>query len=131
MISPKILGIRVIALPIIATVVALLGGISATFYGAAGVAFLGALVFTMVSERLLRQKLMGKIGGSPISWYFVHLVGETATFALLTWGAFAIFGWSAAGWVAIAGGVAIWLVLTWDTLASWLPLIPLWLATRR
>jgi len=129
--SPKFFAVRIVALPIIAAVIALLGGISATFYGAAGVAFLGALIFTMVSERLLRQKLMGKIGGGPMSWYFVHLVGETATIALLTWGAFAIFGWTASGWVAIAGGAAAWVLLTWDTLASWLPLIPLWLATRR
>lgn len=129
--SPKLFVVRIVALPIIAALIALLGGLSATFYGAAGAAFLGALVFTMVSERLLRHKLMGKIGGSPISWYFVHLLGETATLALLTWGAFALFGWTASGWVAIIGGVAAWLLLTWDTLRSWLPLIPLWLATRR
>lgn len=127
----KLFIFRIFGLPIIAALAVAFGGIQASIFGAALLAFPVALLFTAVSERLFRQKLMGKIGKDPIAWYFMHLVYESALIALLFWGAFAIFGWSAAGWGAIIGGAAAWILLTWDTLGSLLPLIPLWLATRR
>lgn len=123
--------VRIFGLASIASVIALLGGVSASIYGAGLVAFVGAILYTTISERLLRRKLLGKIGGSPISWYTVHLVNETVVAALLTWGAMALFGWTAGGLVAILGGVAGWILLTWDTLGSLLPLIAMLLAVRR
>lgn len=128
--SPKILLFRIIALPAIAALVIFFGGISASMLGAVLLAFVAALLFTAVSERVFRQMLFGRFATVLGAW-FVHLALETVFIAALCLGVFALFGWQANGWVAIAGGAAVWLVLTWDTLGTLLPLIALWLATRK
>lgn len=125
--SPTLLVIRSLGLASIAMVIALLGGVSASFDVAGFVAIVGAILYTIISELLLRRKLFGKIGGGPIRWYADLLINETALAAVLNASAFALFGWTAGGWVAIIGAVAGWLLLTWDTLRSLLSRISMFL----
>ena len=125
--------IRLIAMPIIAVIVALTGGITASLLGVAGMAFAGAFVYTMVDERFFRRVLFGKVGGTnPLVWWAVHEIYETVFAVLFTWGVFALFNWHVGTtWVAVVGAVVSWAWLTSETLGNIFPLIALRLAMRR
>lgn len=82
-------------------------------------------------ERLLRQKLMGKIGGSPLSWYTVHLLGETLTVAALTWLSALLGMQLVPGLACTIIAFAIWAYLCQEMLFRLPAIVLLWLASRR
>jgi hypothetical protein len=130
--SPRTFGIRVVVTPCLAVAASLFSAITSSWWAAALMGFFGALLFTLVSERLLRGLLMGKIGKSPLSWYFVQLVGETVTIAVIALLFSLAFG------AAIAASTAFWVFsgITWvflchEMLGGIARLLPLWLATRK
>lgn len=129
--SPRTLAVRVIAVPALAAVAAVTGAITSSWWAAALMGFGGALLFTAFSERILRGKLMGKIGKDMMTWYLVHLVGETAAIAVIGMLFSLLFGAAIASAYAFwtFAGV-IWLFLCFEMISSLLRLLPMWLATR-
>lgn len=89
-----------------------------------------ALAFTVVSERILRGLLMGKIGNGPIAWYSVQLLGETAWLALLAWGASALGLAFVPAWPGYLFGFLVWAVLCQEMLRKLPGMIIMYLAIR-
>lgn len=130
--SPRTFGIRVVGTPLLAAGASLLGAITSSWWAAALMGFFGALVYTFVAERLLRGKLMGKIGKDPLAWYFVQLVGETITVAIIGALFALVFGVAVAStaYFWIFAGV-MWVFLCNEMIGSIGRLLPFWLATRK
>lgn len=123
---------RICIVPVLFLVASLLGAITSSWWAAPLIGFGFALAFTFVSERLLRQKLMGKIGGSPLSKYTVHLIGETLTIAALASLCSIFFGMEKVpGWTYNIMATATWGYLCKEMIFNLSSLIALWLATRR
>jgi hypothetical protein len=123
---------RICIVPLLFLAASLLGAITSPWWAALLIGFGFALAFTFISERLLRQQLMGKIGGSPVSWYTVQLLGETITIAALTWLCSVLFGMDRVpGLTYTLLSVATWGYLCKEMLFKLPGLVLLWLATRR
>lgn len=128
--SPATLLVRIVAVPAIATIAAVSGAITSSWWTAALMAFGGALLFTAFSERVLRGKLMGKIGKDMMTWYLVHLVGETIAIAAIGMLFSLLFGVAIASSSFWLFAAATWLFLCFEMVSSLLRLLPMWLATR-
>ncbi|HEY9788028.1 MAG TPA: hypothetical protein V6D17_21750 [Candidatus Obscuribacterales bacterium] len=130
--KPRAFFIRLAGLPILATVASLVGAVTSSWWAAALMGFLGAIVFTFVSERIVRGLLFGKIGAGPLAWYFVHLLEETAAIALIAVIFSFLFGASIGGTLAFSiMAFVIWVFLCKEMLGNIGALLPMWLATRR
>lgn len=123
---------RVVAVPVVAVVASAFGAITSSWWAAALMGFLGVLIFTAVSERVLRGMLFGKLGGGVGSAYFVQLVGETITLALIGLLFSAVFGAAIANSLSfwVAAGVT-WFICSYEMITRIPGIFALWLATRR
>lgn len=122
---------RIVAVPVVAVVASVAGAITSSWWAAALMGFVGTLLFTFMSERVLREKLFGKLGSSPMAWYTVHLLGETAVVALIA----ALFHFVAGASVAngtyfIVAALIIWVAFCYEMIGKIFGLLPFWLQTR-
>ncbi|MDX1986245.1 MAG: hypothetical protein SFV17_06130 [Candidatus Obscuribacter sp.] len=123
---------RICIIPALFLAASLSGAITSSWWAAPLIGFGVALVFTFVSERLLRQKLMGKIGGGVLSWYTVHLIGETLTIAALVWLCSILFGMGKVpGWTYTILALATWVYLCKEMIFKLPGLFAMWIVTRR
>lgn len=122
---------RLFIVPAIALVAALTGAITASWWAAALLGFVGIIVYTMFSERVLRAKVLGKIGKDPMTWFFVHFVGETVAVVGLALALGLTFG-VAIGSTLLFSVFAFgtWLYVSWENTSRMFGLLPMWLATR-
>lgn len=110
----------------------MLGAITSSWWAAPLIGFAFALVFTLISERLLRQKLMGMIGKTPLAWYAVHLLAESITIIALAWLSSLLFGINAVpGWSFTVMALLTWGYLCKEVLYKLPETFAFWLATRR
>lgn len=123
---------RIVAVPVVAVVASVVGAITSSWWAAALMGFVGALLFTAFSERVLRGMLFGKLGGRVLSAYFVQLAGETLALAAIGLLFHFIFGASIANslYFWVAAGVT-WLVLSYEMITRIPGMVSLWLSTRR
>ncbi len=123
---------RVVAVTVVAVLASVFGAITSSWWAAALMGFVGTLAFTAVSERVLRGKLFGKLGGGVGSAYFVQLVGETITLAAIGLIFHFAFGAAVASTLAfwVAAGIT-WFVLSYEMITRIPGIFALWLATRR
>jgi hypothetical protein len=91
-----------------------------------------AVVFTVISEGVLRGRFWGKIGKGLIAIYSVHLLGETITYAALI-GLCGLVTSYHVGYPILFGLFVTlgWLHLCFESLASIFRLCRLWLGTHR
>lgn len=130
--SPRTFGIRVTCTTLLSLSASLFGAISTSWLAACLLGILGTFVFTFVSERILREHVMGKIGKGLLSWYCVHLLGETITVACIFW----LFGWVFGTSIASAFSfwiimILVWLVLCREMLGLIFGMLPFALMMRR
>lgn len=123
---------RIVAVPAIAVVASVLGAITSSWWAALLMGFVGTLIFTAFSERVLRGKLFGKLGGGVLSAYVAHLAGETLTLAAIGLLFHFVFGASIANslYFWVAAGVT-WFVCSYEMITRIPGMAALWLATRR
>ncbi len=129
--SARAFAIRLVEVPIAPLAATMVGAINSSVWCDLVMGFFGTLLFTFVSERILRGVLMGKIGSDALVWYTVQLIGETITIAAIGWVCGLAFNIAVTNttlfWIVAAG---LWLYLCWEMLGNIFRLLPLWLATR-
>jgi hypothetical protein len=130
--NPRVFLTRIIALAVIAAITAATGGITASILGAAGISLLISLPFTSISERVIRGKLFGKIGGNILVWWLMHIAYETVTFGALLWLCAAVFGVHiGTTWIAVVAGLISWMLLSGEAMKTALTGIAMLLAWRK
>lgn len=123
---------RICIVPALFLGASLLGAITSSWWAATLLGFTFALAFTFISERLLRQKLMGMIGKTPLAWYSVHLLAETITIVALAWLCSVLFGMNTVpGWTFTLMALLTWGYLCKEVLYKLPETFAFWLATRR
>lgn len=122
---------RLVVVPALAFFASVAGAITASWWAAALLGFVGVFAFTAFSERILLQKVLGKVGKDPMTWYFVHFVGETLAVILLGIGLGLAFGVGIGSTLAFcAFAFVTWLYVSWENTSRMFGLLPMWLATR-
>jgi hypothetical protein len=126
---------HLVSLPVLFLVASLLGVITPSWWAAAlfGLGF--SLVYSFLSGRVSRkvsEAAMAKARREPaMAFHFTRLVCDTAALALSFW-LFSFLGLASVpglGFTVMA--VITWLLLTRESLVTFVQLCMLWLATRR
>lgn len=127
--------VRLAIITALGVLASIFGAITSSWWAAGLMGLGGALVFTRISEVVLRNRLTTpiseKLGGAPMAWYFVQMVGETAVIALM--GAFFVLVCGAHVASALPFYVLLtlaWCVLCGEAAFKWASLIPLWVSSR-
>ncbi|MCC6980614.1 MAG: hypothetical protein IT343_20005 [Candidatus Melainabacteria bacterium] len=122
---------RIVIVPAIAFFASVMGAITASWWAAVLLGFVGVFAFTAFSERILLQMVLGKVGKDPMTWYFVHMVGETLAVVALAVGLGLAFGVGIGGTLLFSAFAFVtWLYVSWENTSRFFSLLPLWLATR-
>lgn len=134
--TPTKFFVRLAIITALGVLASVFGAITSSWWAAGLMGLGGAMVFTRISEVVLRGRvttaISTKLGGAAMTWYFVQMLGETATIAVLG----ALFALVCGAHVASAVPFYVVLAVTWCVLCGeaagrWVTLIPLWLATRK
>lgn len=123
---------RLIAMTIIGAAAALIGVTSSSWWAGGLFGLLFGMVFTLYDQRILAQKVFGKVGKEPFSWYFAHAVlGGIGYVAMVYLFGFAFSITAAGGWLFYIAATTTYAILCERSLRQFVYLLPMWLATRR
>ncbi len=123
---------RLIAMTIIGAAAALIGVISSSWWAGGLFGLLFGMVFTLYDQRILAQKVFGKVGQEPFTWYLAHAVlGGIGYVAMVYIFGFAFGITAAGGWLFYTAATITYAILCERSLRQFLYLLPMWLATRR
>ncbi len=123
---------RLIAMTIIGAAAALIGATSSSWWAGGLFGLLFGMVFTLYDQRILVQKVFGKVGQEPLTWYLAHAVlGGIGYVAMVYLFGFAFSITAAGGWLFYTTATITYAILCERSLRLFLGLLPLWLATRR
>lgn len=122
---------RLIAMTIIGAAAGLIGVISSSWWAGGLFGLLFGMVFTLYDQRILVQKVFGKLGQEPLFWYFIHAVLGGIGYVTMLYAFGFIFSINAiGGWLFFTFATINYAILCERSLRVLFQLLPIWLATR-
>lgn len=122
---------RLIAMTVIGVAAALLGTISSSWWAGGLFGLLFGMVFTLYDQRILANKVFGKVGNDTVIWYLVHSVlGGIGYVAMFYAFGFAFSITAAGGWLFYTAATITYAILCQRSLREFFYLLPMYLATR-